>query len=286
MPRIRTIKPSFWTDEITGRFSDRAKLLFLGLLQLADDYGVVKFSAAEWRAQLFPYDPVRANDDLLRCLMDEILPTGVIQLFSVGGDEGRVCTYLFITNFGRHQVVARPSQPTLAAWQKGDTPTTYAERIGAECHELGVAGSMMSTEHSLPEGKGREGKGKERKGGEGNATADAEASPAAVDPDFFLETWNETASFSPARSMTPKLIAALAARCRDPIWRQLWRQALCKLPQSSFLRGERPRDGRDWRADIDWFLKPDSVSKILEGKYDDRAPTVDLLAGVKLRDPP
>jgi hypothetical protein len=86
--------------------------------------------------------------------------------------------------------------------------------------------------------------------------------------------------------MTPKLIAALAARCRDPIWRQLWRQALCKLPQSSFLRGERPRDGRDWRADIDWFLKPDSVSKILEGKYDDRAPTVDLLAGVKLRDPP
>jgi uncharacterized protein YdaU (DUF1376 family) len=43
--------------------------------------------------------------------------------------------------------------------------------------------------------------------------------------------------------------------------------AISRIPQSSFLRGE---TGSWAGADIDFLLRPDTVTKILEGKYDDR----------------
>ena len=61
----------------------------------------------------------------------------------------------------------------------------------------------------------------------------------------------------------------IRTRLKEKWWRDNWQSAITRAAQSPFLRGE--SDG-GWAADIDWFLRPDSATKILEGNYDDRKP--------------
>lgn len=62
MPRIRSIKPEFWTDDKIGLLSFVGRLLFIGLWNLADDTGVLEDSPLQLKAQLFPYDGVSRDD--------------------------------------------------------------------------------------------------------------------------------------------------------------------------------------------------------------------------------
>lgn len=67
-----------------------------------------------------------------------------------------------------------------------------------------------------------------------------------------------------------KRAMAHATRLMNPDWRTHWRAALEKIPSCPFLIGE---NDRKWKADAEFFLRPDTVAKIIEGKYD--GPTVD-----------
>jgi len=67
------------------------------------------------------------------------------------------------------------------------------------------------------------------------------------------------------KTMTAHRKAALRTRWGDPFFRENWAAAMAKIPGCPFLIGQ---SDRGWRADFDWFLKPDTVAKILEGKYD------------------
>jgi len=79
-----------------------------------------------------------------------------------------------------------------------------------------------------------------------------------------FELWDLT--FLPKRKTTAsaKRITAAKARMKELDFRESWKEALCMIPTIPFLMG---RNDRGWKADIDWFLKPDSVVKIIEGKY-------------------
>lgn len=83
--------------------------------------------------------------------------------------------------------------------------------------------------------------------------------------DEFRKTWNES-GFATCRKLTKNRVAALKARLKDADWRENWRTAIAKIKASSFCRGE---SDRGWKAEVDWFLKPDTFTKIMEGKYDD-----------------
>lgn len=83
-----------------------------------------------------------------------------------------------------------------------------------------------------------------------------------------IQAFNET--FGTTARITTKRQAALKARWRDPWWRDNWRAALDRGSGSAFLRGA---NERGWVIDFEFFLKPDSVAKILEGKYDNRTGT-------------
>jgi len=85
------------------------------------------------------------------------------------------------------------------------------------------------------------------------------------DPDEseILKDWNETLGKS-AR-LTAKRAKAIKVRLGEQWWRENWREALGKIPDSPFLMGD---NDTGWTANIDFFLKPDTVTKILEGKYD------------------
>lgn len=83
--------------------------------------------------------------------------------------------------------------------------------------------------------------------------------------------WNAVAAacgLPSVKELTDKRKAALKARWTHHPWRDGYRQALEKIPDSPFLRGE---NGRGWRADFDFFVRTDSVTKILEGKYESSA---------------
>jgi hypothetical protein len=55
------------------------------------------------------------------------------------------------------------------------------------------------------------------------------------------------------------------ARMKEPFFRENWIAGMEAIRQSPFLTG---KNDRGWKADIDWFLRPDSLPKILEGKYE------------------
>ncbi len=80
--------------------------------------------------------------------------------------------------------------------------------------------------------------------------------------------WNQIPGVTHVRSMTPSRSKSLSARLADSEWQRCWPDAIDRVSQSSFCKGG---GSTGWKADLDWFLKPDTVTKILEGKYDDRA---------------
>jgi hypothetical protein len=151
MARIRTVKPEFWTDAKTGTLTEFGKCLFLGLLNVCDDYGVVEWAPLEWRAKIFPYHSDTTHGAVTSCLTDELLPRGLVVFFAHTPDEGETKRYLCIRNFNKHQVVNRPGAPLLGGWKKGDTPNAYARRVGCDLSELGPDTDCVhgqSSEHS------------------------------------------------------------------------------------------------------------------------------------------
>jgi len=90
----------------------------------------------------------------------------------------------------------------------------------------------------------------------------------ALTLESFLDAWNEmaTAHGLPKAGKTQKRATAFKARMREAVFRDHFADAIKRIPESDFLSG---RTGK-WAADVEWILKPDSVQKIMEGKYDNR----------------
>lgn len=95
-----------------------------------------------------------------------------------------------------------------------------------------------------------------------------------IDADEVIEIerlWNQLPfEFPKIQCMTEKRKKEARARLKDRWWRSMWREAMVKIQTSDFLSGKSiPAPGKKpWIADIDFFLRPDSVAKIMEGKYD------------------
>lgn len=79
----------------------------------------------------------------------------------------------------------------------------------------------------------------------------------------FIAAWNAAKGVVACRgdSLTPKRRQAIKSRLKDAAWD--WRAALAKFPLKLVAS-----DPNGWKPDVDWFLRPDSVTRILEGKYD------------------
>lgn len=87
-----------------------------------------------------------------------------------------------------------------------------------------------------------------------------------LSPEKLVERWNQIPGVVHSRGLTDKRRKALRARMQNRSWCEGLEAALAAVAASSFLCGG---NDRGWRADIDWFLRPDSLTKVLEGKYAD-----------------
>ena len=73
MPRIRTIKPEYWTSEQVVELSIEARLAFIGLWNFADDWGRHPASARSLKLRVFPGDNIDAE-----ALVEELVANGLL----------------------------------------------------------------------------------------------------------------------------------------------------------------------------------------------------------------
>lgn len=142
MARIRSVKPEFWTDEDVTDASRDARLLFIGLWNIADDAGRLWDKPRQIKAQVLPTD----DDVDVAALIEELVGIGLLSRW-VSAD-GR--NFLQVRNFSQHQ---RPQHPTAS---KIDTR-------GAKC----ISSSTFTNPHEesgglIQERRGEEGSGEER----------------------------------------------------------------------------------------------------------------------------
>lgn len=80
-----------------------------------------------------------------------------------------------------------------------------------------------------------------------------------------VSTWNRIDGVCHVDNLTPKRRSALNARLGEAFFREKWRVGMERVRKSEFCRGG--PGGREWRASLGWFLKPDTLSRILEGEF-------------------
>jgi hypothetical protein len=150
MARIRTIKPSYWSDARVCRLSIESQLLFIGLWNFADCEGLLWDDPDQIQLSVFPSRPHLK----VPTLIEELLLSGLLR--SATTTTGRDA--LQITNFKSHQRI------------KNESGSIIAPLI------VNVSGQIQfcpEESTNVPqEGKGKEGKGIAPQGSE----------PPAADP--------------------------------------------------------------------------------------------------------
>lgn len=135
MPRIRTVKPELWEDEVVGLLPRDARLLFISTFNMADDEGLLRWTPAYIKAQTFMYDDdltLKHVEHLMQCLTD----TGLVFPYIGGAARQQMAV---VVNFRKHQRINRPQKsklppPSTGAWQVREM---YARRDGWACQLCG-----------------------------------------------------------------------------------------------------------------------------------------------------
>lgn len=96
MARIRTLKPTFWTDSKVVQLSPMARLLFIGMWSFAlCDQGHLQDDPVQLRLKIFPADQVDIEP-----LVRELASVGVVRRESARDGES---AFLSIPKFAEHQ---------------------------------------------------------------------------------------------------------------------------------------------------------------------------------------
>lgn len=102
MARIRSIRPEFWDDELMGKISRDARLLYIATWNMADDEGRLRWSAAYLKANAFMYD-LDLDLPAVTKLMKELAGAGRILPYQTCGQW-----YGHIAHFKEYQKPNRP----------------------------------------------------------------------------------------------------------------------------------------------------------------------------------
>ena len=242
--RIRTIKPEFFLHEGLYELEKETglpvRISFAGLWCAADREGRFKWEPRRLGIQILPYDQI----DFSRVL--DALGTRAFILKYRVDDE----CFGVIPTFGKHQVI-----------NNRERDSELPEPIDYEDIDASATRQPRVTHASKAEGKGRE-QGRERNGREQEPVSDAWQE--------VVDGWNAIVQLPSIKVVSPKRKTAIKARLAESFFSANWQAAIFLIPDSPFLMGNNPRG---WKADFDWFLQPDSVAKIMEGKYDYSKPS-------------
>jgi uncharacterized protein YdaU (DUF1376 family) len=85
----------------------------------------------------------------------------------------------------------------------------------------------------------------------------------ACSPQDVLDCWSHF--FKTKLRMTSKRRRVISVRLKDRWWHDHFAEAIERASQSKFCLGE---NQRGWVANLDWLIRPDTVTKIMEGSYE------------------
>lgn len=269
MGRIRTVKPEFFTSEDIVALSAHARLLYIALWCEADREGRLQWKPRTFKMRYFPADDVSIDS-----LCNEITSAGLAVTYGDG--------LAYIPSFKTHQHVnPRESASILPAPPSTNQLPTRRD-----------ASARVSDAQG-----GKEGEGKERKDLAPNGACPPDPEDPDGSEDFDLESEDGTYAVPdcPHAELVELYHEVLPQlpRCevlndtRRGYMRQRWREVCAefKLPRvealdwwrgyfttvagSRFLMGRAPpnREGRTFRADLEWLTRPNNFAKVIEGKY-------------------
>lgn len=104
MPRIRSIKPEFFTSEVVCSLPLRARLTWIGLWTHCDNFGRCKDNSKLIKAAVWPLDDVSIKD--IESDLNTLADCRLIVRYTVAGKP-----YLAIANWTEHQYGANKGEP-------------------------------------------------------------------------------------------------------------------------------------------------------------------------------
>ncbi len=112
MARDRKISSDFWTWEAVIDCAAMTRLLFLGLQNFADSFGVQPLRPRTIRLQVFPGDPI--DDDAVRAMIEELVARGLLSIYSVDEQEFiAVVDWHRVHRVGKRARLRWPADPSL-----------------------------------------------------------------------------------------------------------------------------------------------------------------------------
>ncbi len=229
----RMLDPSAAHEDYHASVSPLARVVRLVLPCFVDREGRVEDRPDVLRGLLLPYD-TKAD---MSSILDELVKANEVTRYSVEGVS----------------VVALRCKPSCHANERESTLPEIPSN------------SEKFIPHTV-EVRHRNG----HRNGNGN-NQEGSVRGAPIDTSWLMALWNELAPPVCPRCerWTTERKRKAAARVKDEPDQERWAAGIRQIAKSRFLMGG---GERGWKADMAWLLKPDTLTKLLEGGYDDTAP--------------
>jgi hypothetical protein len=169
MARTRSIKPSFFDNEILGDLPPLTRLLFIGLWGIADREGRLEDRPKRIKKELLGYDDV--STDEVSGMLQSLHDTGFIIRYATQDKD-----YIQVINFGKHQnphvkekaseIPPPPEESTYRAYGEGydeedeedDKHQTSTGQVSGKHHASTmqappITGNLSPSTGNLPPGK-------------------------------------------------------------------------------------------------------------------------------------
>jgi hypothetical protein len=154
MPRIRTIKPEFFTSEDVVALSPMARLLYVALWCESDREGRFTWKPSTWKLRYFPADACDCAS-----LAAELEQRALVVRYGVDGGFGVIPTFRSHQHLNpREAPSALPDPESVAPFGVADTTELVHRAPELTRHDASVTRAHASVTRR-EEGKGREGKG-------------------------------------------------------------------------------------------------------------------------------
>lgn len=244
-----------WTDSLRmDGLSAEAERLFTRLLMKADDYGRFHADSRLVKASCFPLsEDIKATE--IGPWLIELAARGLVVMYDADGRK-----VLAIANYGQRLKMSKAKFPPLPGQASDWLPMfDHFQPIPSDFREVpGSSGKFP------PEEK------RTRREDEVEYEEEGKPMPPAVAAeDEVFEFWNSYDCLPKIVKASKERKAKAKTRLADSFFRERWKEAVALIPASPFLLGQ---NDRGWKADIDWFLKPESLTRIIEGKYNPTKP--------------
>lgn len=192
MPKIRGVKPDYWTDEDIVDLSIPARLLFIGLWTFACDNGHLQDKPKQIKMRVFPGDDVSATD-----LLRELTKSGRI----TRGDG-----WISIPNLTEHQKPDRRYFTTCDKAGCEDPPEKVSQRESRRVHAVHTPSAPGAPNVRTPSALGDG-------DGEGEVKVITASAAAEVDLSFddFWTIYPRSEGKIPARKAWAKAVKILPA---------------------------------------------------------------------------